>query len=103
MFELEIDGDFITWTKSFLINQTVQLIIDKHENKEQEKKIGFLQKLPVLPILFLIYISGIFYQVIEAYSLITSFSFDDSLEFIASRSLIKEIIKILEKFAKTVL
>ena len=103
MFELGIDGDLITWTKSFLTNRTVQLVIDGHENKEREIETGIPQGSPVSPILLLIYISGVFDQVMEACPLVTSLSFVDDLGFIASESSVKEIVKILEKVAKTVL
>lgn len=60
MLELEIDGDLIRWTKSFLINQKLQLIINDHNNPENDVKIGIPQRLPVSSLLFLIYISRVF-------------------------------------------
>ncbi len=52
------------------------------------------------PILFLIYISGVFNKVSETSPLVTSLSFVDDLGFIASGSSVKEIVKALEKVAK---
>lgn len=57
----------------------------------------------VLPILFLIYISGVFNKVSETSRLVTSFLFVDKLGFIASSSSIKEIVKALQKIALEVI
>lgn len=56
-----------------------------------------------LLILFLVYISGVFDSVLEACLLVTFLSFVNDLGFIASRFLVKNIARILEKVAKTVL
>lgn len=47
-------------------------------------QIGIPQGLPVSPILFLIYISGVFDSASEACHLVTSLSFVDDLGFIAA-------------------
>ena len=65
MIELGIDGDLVTWTGSFLIDRKVQLVIDGHDNKEKEIETGIPQGFPVSPILFLIYISGVFNKISE--------------------------------------
>ena len=62
MLELEIDGDLICWTRSFLTDRKIQLVIDGHNNQEKEVETGIPQGSPVSPILFLIYISGVFEQ-----------------------------------------
>lgn len=103
MIELGIDGDLITWTGSLLTDRKVQLVIDGHENKEREIETGIPQGSPVSPILFLIYISGVFDKVSETSPLVTSLSFVDDLGFIASGSSVKEVVKLLENVAKAVL
>ena len=103
MVELGADGDLVLWTKSFLTDRKVQLIIDGYENREREIETGIPQGSPVSPILFLIYISGVFDQVTETCPLVTSLSFIDDLGFIASGSSVKEVGKALEKVAKTVI
>ena len=40
IFELGVDGDFITWTRLFLIDRKVQLGIHEHKNKEREIEPG---------------------------------------------------------------
>lgn len=55
------------------------------------------------PILFLIYISRVFNKVSETNLLVTSLLFVNDLVFIAAGSLVKEVVKILEKIAQTIL
>lgn len=103
MIELGIDGDLVAWTKSFLTDRTIQLVIDRHENKERETETGIPQGSLVLPVLFLVYISGVFDLVSEACPLVTSLSFVGDLGFIASRSSAKKIARTIQKIARTVL
>ena len=103
MVELGIDGDLVAWTRSFLTERKISIVIDGHENKEREIETGIPQGSPASPILFLIYISGIFDSVSESCPLVTSLSFIDDLGFIASGSSVKNIALTLEKVAKTVL
>ena len=103
MVELGIDGDLVTWTGSFLTDRKIQLVIDGHDNEEREVETGIPQGSPVSPILFLIYISGVFDKISEISPGVTSLSFIDDLGFIASSSSVKEVVKILEKVAEVVL
>lgn len=75
MIELGVDGDLVTWTGSFLTDRKIQLVIDGHDNKERKIEIGIPQGSLVSPILFLIYISGVFNKVLETSPLVTSLSF----------------------------
>ncbi len=43
MIELGIDGDLVTWTGSFLTGRKVQLVIDRHNNKERDIETGIPQ------------------------------------------------------------
>ena len=103
IIDLGIEGDLIRWTRSFLTNRKVQLVIDGHKNREREIKTGIPQGSPVSPILFLIYISQVFGAVTEACPLVTSLSFVDDLGFTASGTSVKDIAQSLEKVAKTAL
>ena len=60
MRQLGIDNDWIGWTQSFLTDRKVEIVIDGHINSEKDVETGIPQGSPVSPILFLIYISGIF-------------------------------------------
>ena len=103
MIKLGIDGDLVTWTSSFLTDRKVQLVIDGHDNKEREIETGIPPGSPVSPILFLVYISGVFDEVAKASPSVTSLSFIDDLGFIASGSSVKKVAKAFEKNAKIVL
>ena len=72
MIELGIDGDLIT-------NRKVQLVINGHDNKERDIETGISQGSPLLPIFFLIYISGVFDKVSEINPLVKSLFFNDDL------------------------
>ena len=103
MIDLGIDGDLVAWTKSFLTNRKIQLVIDGYDNKEREIETGISQGLPVSPVLFLIYISGVFDAVAENNPGVTSLSFVDDLGFIVSGTSVKEISQTLGTVASTVL
>ncbi len=104
MIKFGINGDLVTWADSFLTDQKVQLVINEHDNKERKIQTGIPQGSPVSPILFLIYISGVFNKVSETSLLVTSLSFVNDLSFIASGgSSVKEIVKALKKVAKEVM
>lgn len=103
IIELGINGVLVAWTRSFLTDRKIQIIIDGHENKEREIKAGIRQGSPALPILFLIYISGVFDIFSEFCPSITALSLVDDLGFIISRSSVNNIALNLEKVAKTVL
>ena len=103
MIELGVDGDLVTWTGSFLTDRKIQPVIDGHDNKGRKLETGIPQGSLVSPILFLIHISGVFHKVLETSPLVTSLPFIDDLGFIASGSLVKEIVKALEKIAKEVI
>lgn len=72
-------------------------------NQENKDETGILQAFPVLPILFLIYISGVFERVETEVSRIVSLLFVDNLGFIAFGISVKQIAKALEKVSKLVL
>lgn len=62
-----------------------------------------LQESLVSSILYLIYISGVFYSVSKSCLLVTTFLFIDSSGFIVLGSLVKDVALVLGKVAKTVL
>ena len=78
-------------------------MIDRHDNKDRKIEIGIPQGSPVSPILFLIYISGIFNKILETSPLVTSLFFIDDLSFIASGSSVKEVVKTYEKVAQEII
>ena len=63
MADLGIDDDLIEWTKSFLTDRWVELVIDGYVNAKHKVKTGIPQRSPVSPILFVVYISGVFSRI----------------------------------------
>lgn len=97
MLELKIDGDPIRWTKSFFTNRKLQLVIDGHNNPENDIETGIPLGSPVSLILFWLYISGVFEQVEKGLPEIKSLLFVNHVGFITSETLVKEIAKALRK------
>lgn len=103
MIEPGIDRELVAWIRSFFTHRKIQIVINGHKNEEKKIETEIPQGLPVSPILFLIYISGVLASVSESCSLITFLLFVDGFGFIASGSLFKNIALILKKVATTVL
>lgn len=97
ILELGIDGDLVRWTSSFLTNCKLQLTIDGYTNREKKIETGIPQGSPVLPVLFLIYISGVFVKIQRDLPTVLSLLFVDHLGFIATGQFPKEIADTLEK------
>ncbi len=100
MKDLGIDDDLIGWTKSFL---TDKLVIDGFTNSRQRVESGIPQGPPVSPILFLIYISGVFSMIEDQLPHVTCFSFIDDLGFLTADRLVSKIAKTLEKVGRIAL
>ena len=103
MADLGIDDDLIGWTKSFLTDRWVELIIDGYINAKQKVETGIPQGSPVSPILFLIYISGVFSQIESRLPQVTCLSFMDDLGFLTAGHSVWEITKTLEEAGKIAL
>lgn len=79
MAGMDADGDLIRWTESFLSDRIVDLIIDGNQCQETAVDTGVSQGLPVLLILFPIYLSrGVIKEVEKVVegSIVTSFTDD---------------------------
>ena len=103
MADLGIDDDLISWMQLFLTDRGVKLVIDGYTNPKQKIETGIPQGSPVSPILFIIYISGMFSQIEERLPGVTCVSFVDDLGFLTSGRSISIVGKLLEKAGKIAL
>lgn len=103
MVDLGIDNDPIGWTQSFLTDRLVELVIDGFTNPKQKVETGIPQGSLVSPILFLIYISGVFSTVEKRLHNFICVSFVDGLGFITSDCSINKVTRLLEKKGKITL
>ncbi|ODM14511.1 hypothetical protein SI65_10133 [Aspergillus cristatus] len=99
LIEFNLDGDLIRWVQSFLTNRWVQLQIDNTQCRAQPINSGVPQGSPVSPILFIIYLSGVF-DVVEGMAGVQSLSFADDIGLLASGHSVKEVCDKLQKAAK---
>ena len=103
MADLDIDNDLIGWMQSFLTDRWVELVIDGYTSPKQKVETGIPQGSPVSPILFLIYISGMFSTIEEKLPDVMCVSFVDDLGFLTSSHSISKVGKLLEKAGKIAL
>lgn len=95
-----LDYDLIRWTLSFLTDRRVSLVIDGYKASEQPIDSGLPQGSPVSPILFLIYIWGVFQAIERQVPGIKALSYADDIGLIAQGSSVSEICMQLEAAAK---
>jgi Reverse transcriptase (RNA-dependent DNA polymerase) len=91
MNKLEIPQFLINWTEFFLTDRQAQLIIDGFTCSLKDTNSGVPQGSPVSPILFNIYLSGIFEKIEEQNSEIIALSFTDDIAFLALGKTVKDI------------
>lgn len=65
MANLSIDNNIIDWIQLFLTKRSIELVTDRFTTLWKKVEIRILQSLSVFTILFLIYISKVFF-IIEA-------------------------------------
>lgn len=76
----------MAWTKFFLTDRKIHLVINRYNNKKKDIEIKILQGSPILPILFLIYINEVFGTITKNNSTVTFLSFIDDPKFIVSET-----------------
>ena len=90
--------NLIAWTASFLEQRTLQLEFDGERESFSEIKTGIPQGSPVSPILFLIYIQGLFTS-----NTVKIISYMDDITLTTASSSLNKNIKILEREASKVI
>ena len=101
MGALDIQQDLIRWTGSFMRNQKVHLVLDETEGEVYEVDTGIPQGLPVAPILFITYLSGIFEEVEKRVPGVKALSFADDILWWAEGKNEKEVAEKLAEASKT--
>ena len=100
LIEFNLDGDLIRWVQSFLTDRWVQLQIDNTQCPAHPINSGVPQGSPVSPILFIIYLSGVFEVIERSVTGIQSLSFADDIGLLASGHSVKEVCDKLQKAAR---
>ena len=96
MRELSLDGDLIRWVQSFLTDRQVQLTIDNMQCPAYPINSGVPQGSPVSPILFIIYLSGVFDTIERTVPGIQALSFADDIGLLAPGHSVQEVSKLQE-------
>jgi len=65
MMKLGVESDLVRWTESFVSSRKVRLVLNGQEGGDHEVDTGIPQGSPVSPILFTVYLSGLFGYVEE--------------------------------------
>lgn len=97
MHEIGLDGDLINWVGSFLSERRPQLVIDGHCGTERQVVSGILLRSPVSPILFTIYLSGVFHVVEVAVPRCQTTSFADACWFVVEAPGVRELAEMVGK------
>ena len=97
MLELGIDGDLVRWTRSFLADRKVQLVVDGFQCPEKPISTGVPQGSPASPILFIIYISRVFHVIEEAVPGMGPLSFADDIGLVAAAGSVDQVCEKLQK------
>ena len=92
-----LDKNLTMWVGSFLTDRRLQLVIDGHCSTERQITSGIPQGSPVSPILFAIYLSGIFKAVEEAIPGCQATSFADDCGFLVEAPNVKDLAKLVEE------
>jgi ribonuclease HI len=96
MGEIGLDGDLIHWVASFLMDRQVQLVIDGHQGPKQPIDSGLPQGSPVSPILFIIYVRGVFQAIETRVPGVKTLSFADDIGLLTRANSVDEACQQLQ-------
>ena len=97
---LRVDSRIIRWVQYFMNDRRLCLAFDGQRQESQKVTTGIPQGSPISPILFLIYIRGLFPKIKASFSNSTSLSFIDDIALYVSGKNIQENCRTLEQLAE---
>ena len=83
MTQLKVEPDLIRWTEDFMSDRKVRLVLNGQEGMDHDVDTGTPQGPPASPILFTIYLSGLFAHVEREVPGIKALSFVDDVAWLA--------------------
>jgi len=97
---LDIEPDLIRWTQSFMTDRQVKLVLDGKSGEANPVDTGIPQGSPAAPILFVMYLSGIFDTVEAAVPGIRGLSFVEGISWWADGKDDKSVAEMLSAAAR---
>jgi hypothetical protein len=99
MVAMRIESNLVRWVDSFLQNRRIRMVIDGCELEEREVRTGIPQGSPVSPILFAIYLSGVFSAVESSVPYTQALSFADDVAWMVRGKDVGDVTAKLEQCA----
>jgi len=96
---LGVESDLIRWTESFVSDRKDRLVLNGQDGVDHEVKTGIPQGSPVSPILFMVYLSGLFEYMEEWAPGIKALSFVDDVAWTTEGATEDDISESLEQAA----
>lgn len=100
MMDMGADENLVAWVESFPADRRLLLVIYGHKGDEVKVDSGISQGSPVSPILFAIYLSGVFENVVLNANKCCATSFADNCRFLVEGENIPEVVENNKRLVK---
>lgn len=94
------DGDLVRWTGFFISDRRASLVVGGHQCEEAEVETGVPQGSPVSPIIFAIYLIGIFEEMEEEVERYIATSFADDCGWLVTAESVAQLCEQSERTGK---